>query len=265
MYVRTRLGRWYYEEHNKGPAIVLWHSLLCDGGMWNAQIEPLAELGRVIVLDGPAHGRSESPPPFTLWENAEAIVDALDTLGIDKAVWCGLSWGGMVGMRLALAHPDRVKALALLDTNAARDNRFKRAKYALLAQLIRPAGIPEKLFMRAIAPLFFSSVSMREHPEYAIDMYRTLAGFDPKGISRVSMAVTVQRDDIRSRLSEIRCPALVIHGEDDKAIAMEEARTIASKIHGAKLVGIPDAGHLSTVEQPEKVNAALIPFVKANR
>src|SRR5258708_17378904 len=98
MYVRTGLGRWFYQEHGKpdGAPIVLWHSLLCDGGMWDAQVAPLAELGRVIVLDGPAHGRSEAPPPFTLWENAEAIVDAFDALDVHQAIWCGPSSGRML-------------------------------------------------------------------------------------------------------------------------------------------------------------------------
>ena len=264
MYVRTRLGRWYYEEHGSGTPIVLWHSLLCDGGMWDAQVKPLAEIGRVIVFDGPGHGRSEAPPAFTLWDNAEAAVDAFDAMNIESAIWCGLSWGGMVGMRLALAHPERVKALALLDTNAAKDSRYKRAKYTLLAQLIRPAGIPEKLFQRAVAPLFFGERSFRDRPELATAMYRTLAGWPPEGLSRVSMAVTVQRDDITSKLSSIRAPAIVIHGEDDKAIAMDRAREIATKISGAKLVAIPFAGHLSTVEEPKRVNEALVPFVRAH-
>ncbi len=264
MYVRTRLGRWYYEEHGRGTPIVLWHSLLCDGSMWEAQIAPLAEIGRVIVLDGPAHGRSEPPPPFTLWENAEAVVDAFDALNIEKAIWCGLSWGGMLGMRLALAHPDRVRALALLDTNAGRDSRFKRAKYTLLAQLIKPAGIPERLFMRAIAPLMFGQRALTERSELASAMYHTLAGWPPAGISRVSMAVTVTRDDITSRLDGIRAPTIVMHGEDDRAIAMESARTIASKIPGARLVTIPHAGHLSTVEEPTCVNEALVPFVRTH-
>ena len=70
-YVRTRLGRWFYEERGaassaKAPAVVLWPSLLCDGGMWRYQIEPLAALGRVLVVDPPGHGKSDVPPPFSL-------------------------------------------------------------------------------------------------------------------------------------------------------------------------------------------------------
>ena len=80
-YVRTRLGRWFYEERgvtkrSGDPAIVLWPSLLFDGGMWKHQIEPLAALGRVVVFDPPGHGKSEVPPPFSLEDNADALSEA---------------------------------------------------------------------------------------------------------------------------------------------------------------------------------------------
>ena len=90
-YVRTRLGRWFYEERGTvkrsgDPVIVLWHSLLFDGGMWKRQIEPLSALGRVVVFDGPGHGKSEVPPTFSLEDNADAMTDAFAELGIDKCV-----------------------------------------------------------------------------------------------------------------------------------------------------------------------------------
>src|SRR5690349_12906420 len=109
-YVRTRLGRLFYEERGQArrpgdPAIVLLHGLLFDGGMWRDQIGPLAALGRVIVMDGPGHGKSEPPPRFMLEEHADALIDAFSDMGIDRALVVGLSWGGMLGMRFALQHP----------------------------------------------------------------------------------------------------------------------------------------------------------------
>jgi 3-oxoadipate enol-lactonase len=265
MYAKTRLGRFYYEEHGTSrndDAIVLWPSLLCDGGMWDAQIEPLSKLGRVIVFDGPGHGKSDAPPEFTLWENADAVVDALDVLGVQRAIWCGLSWGGMIGMRLALAHPDRVKALALLDTNANAETRLNRLKYSFLVALAKPAGIPEPVFMRAVAPLYFAKKTLRERPEMADLMYKKVAGWPPHVVLRVAMTVAVERDDIAGKLAAIRAPSLVIHGQDDRAIPLERAQTITSRIPRAKLVTIPDAGHLSAQEQPARVNEALVPFVR---
>src|SRR5271169_4624399 len=104
MYVATRLGRLYYEEHGKKDArtIVLWPSFLTDGGMWDGQVAALEKLGRVIVFDPPGHGHSEPPPPFSLDDNARALLDALDALGIERFAIAGLSWGGMIGMRVAV-------------------------------------------------------------------------------------------------------------------------------------------------------------------
>ena len=78
-YVRTRLGRLFYEERGESrrpgdPAILLLHGLLFDGGMWRGQIEALSALGRVIIMDGPGHGKSEPPPRFTMEEHADALL-----------------------------------------------------------------------------------------------------------------------------------------------------------------------------------------------
>lgn len=267
MYVKTRLGRWFYEErgrarHEGDPTIALWHSFLCDGGMWDAQVGPLAELGRVIVFDGPGHGKSESPPPFSLWENADAVSDALRELGVARVVWCGLSWGGMVGMRLALSHPERVAGLALLDTSPMKDTRQNRLKYALLSQVVRPFGIPQPIFEKTMATKLLGARFRREHPEAIGRLYAQLSRFPIEGVYQAARAILLGRDDITPRLREIRCPALVIHGEDDRALPMRCARAISDNVPGAKLVTIPDCGHLSAMESPEAVNAALVPFVR---
>ena len=99
-YVRTRLGRFFYEERGTprsagDPAIVLLHGLLFDGGMWRGQVEALSAVGRVVVIDGPGHGKSEPPPRFMMEEHADALLDALGDLGIARALIVGLSWGGM--------------------------------------------------------------------------------------------------------------------------------------------------------------------------
>src|SRR6478609_7548868 len=136
-YVRTRLGRLFYDEigrtrHAGDPAIVLLHGLLFDGGMWRGQIEPLSALGRVVVFDGPGHGKSEPAPRFMLEEHADAMFDALGEIGIRRAVIVGISWGGMVGMRLALQHPEKVAGLAILDSSAEAETFVNRVRYRAL-------------------------------------------------------------------------------------------------------------------------------------
>ncbi len=266
MYVSTRLGRWFYREHGKparegAPAIVLWPSFLCDGSMWDAQVGPLSELGRVLCFDGPGHGKSELPPPFSLDDNTRALLDACDALGVDKLVLVGLSWGGMVGMRLALLAPDRVKGLVLLDTSAQAERKRDRVKYRALASLFRRAGMPPWLVERQVAPKMFGRTTLATHPEMSARLSRDVNGFSREGVYRASKAI-FRRPDVTAEIAAIRAPTLVLCGEEDVATPPARSRLIADRIPGARLEMVPGAGHLSALEQPDRVNAVLVPFVR---
>jgi 3-oxoadipate enol-lactonase len=266
-YVRTRLGRWFFEEKGKvarpgAPAIVLWPSLLCDGGMWRRQTEALAAFGRVLVFDGPGHGKSESPPPFTLEENADALDDALGELRAEDVVMVGLSWGGMVAMRLALQHPSRVKALALFDTSAEAEEPRRVLKYGVLIALSRYFGMPRPIAQTVIAPLLLSDRARARDPELVGRLIRSANGFPREGAARAAIAVVVRRRDILDRLAAIRVPTLVACGTEDRSTEPVHARRIADRIPGARLVMLEGVGHLGALEAPERVNEILVPFVR---
>ncbi|HEX7603584.1 MAG TPA: alpha/beta fold hydrolase [Polyangiaceae bacterium] len=266
MYVSTRLGRWFYEErgharHDGDPTVVLWHSFLCDGGMWDAQVGPLSELGRVIVFDGPGHGKSEAPPVFTLEDNARALGDALDALGVDRVIVVGLSWGGMMGIQLALLDPKRVVALALIDTSASPEVVGKQLKYRAMLSTFRRVGLPPFLVESQVAKAMFSPRTLRSRRELVERFAQDLAGFSREGVYRVGRAI-FWRVDIVPRLGSIKARTLVMHGTEDAAIGVERAHIMADRIPGARLVMIEGAGHLSALEEPEAMNAALVPFVR---
>lgn len=265
-YVRTRLGRWFYEERGASapgrPAVVMMHGLLFDGGMFRAQVEPLAALARVVVIDGPGHGKSEVPPPFTLEDHVEALIDALDALKIDRAVFVGLSWGGMIAMRLALRSEKRVHALALLDTSAELEEPARRVKYRLFASFGRRFGLPKALVDHQLAHVFFSDRTLRERPEIVERFARAANGYPREGLARAAIAVLNRQTDVLPRLAGIRVPTLVLCGRDDRAAEPPYSERIAARIPGARLVLIDECGHSSTIERPDAVNAALVPFVK---
>jgi len=267
-YVRTRLGRLFYDErgaarHKGDPAIVLLHGLLFDGGMWRGQIEALSSLGRVVVFDGPGHGKSEPGPRFMLEDHADALLDAFGALGIDRAVIVGLSWGGMVAMRMAIQHPSKVRGLAILDASASAETLAKKLKYRAFIAMHRRVGMPYSLFVRDLAPLMFAQRTIRERPDLLEATFKRTMGFDRGGLCRSALAVVVHRKDIKDRLGRINVPTLVMCGSEDLSTLPEETEAIARGIPGAELVVLEGLGHMSALEDPEAVNARLIPFVGA--
>jgi len=266
-YVRTRLGRLFYEERGAqkrsgDPAIVLLHGLLFDGGMWRGQLEALSALGRVVVLDGPGHGKSEPAPRFTLEDHADALFDAFGDLGIRRAVVVGLSWGGMVGMRLALQHPAKVAGLALLDTSAEVDPLKKRVKARAYIALHRRVGTSFAVYSKEVVPELFGKRALRENPELALASYRRVMGFERDGLARAAIAVLVHRTNILPSLHRIRTPTLVMCGTDDAALPPARSEAIANAIPHAKLVLLEGLGHMSALEDPALINSHLVPFVR---
>ena len=266
-YVRTRLGRLFVEERGAArgksdPTIVLLHGFLFDGGMWRGQIEPLSALGRVVVIDGPGAGKSEPPPRFMLEEHADALFDAWGELGIDKAVVVGLSWGGMVAMRFALQHPTRVSGLAILDASAEVHPLAERLRYRAMIALHKRAGLPHSLFDREVAPKMFSERTRRTRPDLVERSYQHAMGFNRDGVAKGGLAILIHRKSILEKISAIRVPTLVMVGREDTATPLEKSENIARSIPGAELVVLDDVGHMCALEDPDAVNAHLVPFVK---
>lgn len=265
-YARTRLGRLFYEERGESkrkdqPAIVLLHALLFDGGMWRGQLDALAQLGRVIVVDAPGHGHSEAARNFTLEEHADAVTDVLDELGIDRAVFIGLSWGGMCSMRVALRHPRRVVALGLVDTSAEGESpkTIRRAR-AFLA-FFRYFGIPYRLFETQMAPFMYGRRALREKPELLAETYRRMMGFDREGVVWAFRAV-VERSNVLSRVHEIHVPTLIVCGRNDRTTPLRRSKNLAAAIEGATFVVLEDIGHMTALEEPETITNLLVPFVR---
>jgi 3-oxoadipate enol-lactonase len=248
-YVRSRLGRLFIEERGHSrrrgePAIVLLHGLLFDGGMWHSQIEPLSTLGRVVVFDGPGHGKSEPAPRFMLEEHADAMFDALGEIGIRRAIIVGISWGGMVGMRLALQHPEKVAGLVIMDSSAEAETLANRVRYRALIAMHRRVGIPPRIFDAEIAPRMYSPTTVATRSDLLEQTYRRAMGFDRGGLARASIAVAVHRKDIRAELPRINTPTLVLCGREDASTPPVHSERIASAIPGARLVVFDGLGHM---------------------
>ncbi|QKK01251.1 MAG: alpha/beta fold hydrolase [Pseudomonadota bacterium] len=249
----------YFEDTGAGPPLVLGHSFLCSGTMWRQQLPALAGDYRVINPDLRGHGRSgHATAPFSLYDAVEDVVAVLDGLEIERAVWCGLSIGGMIALRAALTHPDRVGGLILMDTDAGRESVLRALKYRAMGLGVRAVGLGP--FIPAVARLMFGSTTRRENPAIVDDWKAQVRSMHVPSALR-GLEALLERDSLLERLEEIDVPALVVVGEEDRSLPPALSRQIHERLPGSTLRVIPRAGHLSSLERPQAVNAALLEFL----
>jgi len=249
----------HYEVSGSGPAIVLTHSFLCDGSLFTHQVAALERTHRVINVDLRGHGRSgPSESPYTIYDLMDDTAAVLDAEGVASAVWMGLSIGGFLSLRAALTRPERVRALVLIDTDAGAETAWKKLKYTVLKWGLRTVG--PRFVEPAVTPIMLGRTTLRSRSELRAAYCRQFLNLRVKSICPGIDAI-LGRDDLVSRLSEIRVPTLVIVGEEDKALPPWKSRRIANSIPGAELVVIPKAGHLSAIENPAPVTDAVTRFL----
>jgi pimeloyl-ACP methyl ester carboxylesterase len=250
----------YFDDVGAGEPIVLGHSFLCSGEMWAPQVERLAGRFRLINVDLRGHGRSgQADEPFTLYDVVQDTVAVLDHLGIERAVWAGLSIGGMVALRAALVVPERVSALILLDTDAGAEVAYKRLKYGVMALGTRLLGI--RPFLSPIVRLMFGRSTRRANQILVNEWKARFAGVHLPSILNCLTAL-MQRDSVVHRLEEIQVPSLVLVGEEDASLPLALSQRIAAGLRDSRLVQVPTAGHLTALEQPEAVTAAMAGFLE---
>lgn len=256
---RDGLELHYTVDGEGSPPIVLGHSFLCTGAMWEPQVPRLAESYRVVNVDARGHGESGAiETDFTLYDMVDDVVAVLDDLGLERAVWAGLSVGGMVALRAALTVPDRVEAIVVMDSDARIDTAWNRLKYAAMGAVARTAGV--RPLLPPISRLMFGATTHRERPELVEEWTERFAGVHVPSILRMLKAIQ-RRDELTGRLHEITVPTLVLVGAEDRTLPLSRSRTIARGIPGAELVEIAGAGHLATLDQPEAVTEAMLEFL----
>jgi pimeloyl-ACP methyl ester carboxylesterase len=247
-----------FEDAGDGPAVLLLHGLLFDARQFEPQVQALRDRYRVITPDSRNHGKSEfRDEEYTQWDLMEDQVSLLDHLGLERAVWGGVSMGGFQSLRAALRHPERVAGLILIDTQAGSESPDLAPMYEAAGAAAMESGWTEDSANLARRVLFGASASDDVTTPW-IEWWQSMPTFAAVSLLR---AVT-RRDDITEGLGEIQAPALVIHGEEDVAIGMERAEQLADGLPNlVEFVRIQRAGHTSTLEQPEPVSEAVDRFL----
>ncbi len=247
-------------DRGSGVPVLLIHGFPLDHTMWQAQIDALSAGVRVIVPDLRGFGASEAAgDKVTMAEMADDLVGLLDARDVtEPAVVCGLSMGGYVALELCRRHAPRVRALVLCDTRAAPDtDEAARARLEAADRLLRegPAFLAD-----AMLPRLLAEETSEARPDVVHQLRDVILRAQPRGLAAAARGMA-ERSDATAWLPQIGCPTLVVCGEVDAITPMAEMRTLAEAIPRADFKTIPGAGHMSPMERPEEVNAAMREFL----
>jgi len=251
----------HYELHGKegAPWLVLSHSLACSVRMWDEQIAAFRDRYRILAYDTRGHGQTDAPPgAYTLEQLADDLKELLDQAGVSRPHYCGLSMGGMIGQTFALKYPGVFASLTLADTTSrippeagpVWQERIRTAEAKGMQPLVEPT-----------LARWFTDPFRKAHPEAMQRVGKLIASTPVAGY--VGCCHAIPRINLTARLKEIRCPILVVVGEEDAGTPVAMARDIHDSAPGSKLVVIPKASHLSNIEQSEGFNRALGEFLQA--
>jgi pimeloyl-ACP methyl ester carboxylesterase len=254
----------FYKESGSGPeTIVFSHGFLMDHSMFEPQRAAFEKQYRVIAYDHRGQGQSEDPgrgyDMSTVTDDAAILIRGL------KAAPChfvGLSMGGFVGMRLASRHPDLIRTLTLMNTTATREKILNRVKYAFLAQMVKMFGIAPFTSI-AVKDLFGKTTRTSPEKRAMLEEWTGKFRTRPRSVADTLQAIAKRREFRAKEMAAIQCPTLIITGEDDSAQPPRNSATLFTGIHGARMINIPGAGHSSSLEQPEAVNAAMQELFKS--
>jgi pimeloyl-ACP methyl ester carboxylesterase len=226
--------------------IVCIPGLLFTPRLYAEQLPSLWRFGPVTVAQ------------HSLQESVETIARSILATAPERFALLGLSMGGYVSFEILRQAPRRVAKLALLDTTARPDSPEKAADRRALISRARSVPIQEisdELFPRLVD-------RSRRQDESLRDLFRQMAEeTGAEGFIHQQTSI-MNRPDSRPGLKEIRCPTLVLVGEGDELTPPELAAEIAAGVAGSRLVKVPDCGHASTLEQPQKVSRALVEWLE---
>jgi pimeloyl-ACP methyl ester carboxylesterase len=229
----------YYAVYGQGDPVLLIHGGLGNADVWGFQVPALARTHKVIVGDSRGHGRStRSARPFGYQLMADDYLALLDHLGIDQVALVGWSDGGIIGLDIAIRHPERLSRLFAFAANYT------------------PEGVKASV---ADDPTFNAYIE-RAGKEYA-RLSPTPDEFDAF-VEQISQMWATEPNYTREQLKAIAVPTVIFDGDHDEAIEPSHTAEMAELIPGAELVIMNDASHFAMWQQPDAFNATVLDFLE---
>jgi 3-oxoadipate enol-lactonase len=249
----------WFEEYGakRAPPVVLLHGFPLDRRVWEEAAGELGREARVIVPDLRGFGRSISSEPFTIQNLADDVHELLLERNALPCVLAGLSMGGYVALAFAAKYGPDLAALALVDSRVSAESeegKQGRDKMIQLAKDAGPQAVVDAMFPKMLAPATYSN-----RPDLATKV-KTIMLNCPALTVRHGLLAMRDRADYTQLAASLAFPVQVVVGESDMIGGVELARQIHATLQNGDLAIIPDAGHLSPIEQPKMVSGAMVRF-----
>ena len=252
--------RLYVEEHGEGEPLLLIEGLGQSMWAWREQVPVFARRYRTIAFDTRGTGRSYVPDEQ--YGIDELARDAADVLDGRAARVVGLSMGGYVALTLALARPELVRSLVLAGTGAGGPDRVPRPKDVRDAYAAA-IGLPFDEYGRRTAPMTFSRGWTERNPERFEEILAARLEYPtPEKTLEAHLQACYGFYARECEVERIDAPALVLHGDEDLIVPVENGRMLASRLPNARYVELPGRGHNLPLEDPETFNQLVMEFLE---
>lgn len=253
----TGSGTLAHDDRGSGPAIVLLHGHPFSRKMWRGQLETLSDSFRVVAPDLPGYGESparrKTIAPRGL---ADAVIELLDAIGVERATVVGLSLGGLVAMELGLGYPHRVAGLVLAATTATPVTAEEtEARRATAARIERDGMLDHALEM---AGRLFGPAARRD-PSVVLPVLEAMLTTSPAGAA-AALRGRVERPSYDRLLHDLRIPTLVVAGDADPYSTAEVTAQLVASLPGPEVLILPGVGHMPNVEAAERFDTAVRAF-----
>ena len=252
------------------PVFVLLHGMAASLYSWHAVMEPFSQLGTFIAFDRPGFGLSEHPltwqghNPYSPAAQVDLVVGLLDHFGVEQAILVGNSAGGTVSMQAALAYPERISALILVDPAVYIGSRVPHWLHSLLATpQMRHLGplITRQILNRGQELIRLAWHDPTQLPLEMLEYYRKPFQVENWDKALWEFTLASRPTDLAERLKELILPVLVITGDDDRIVPTADSIRLAGELPNASLEVIAHAGHLPHEEKPQVFMEAVFSFL----
>ena len=249
-------------KKGSGPPVILVHGLGLNSQMWQWQIDSLIPHFSVIYYDLLGHGESVNPEiPCKLTQFNEQLLELMDGMKLEQSALVGFSLGGLIVQDFALTHPEKVSALVILNTAHGRTETERKAVLVRVQQAKQygPASTVEAALQRWFSTDFASS-----NPEILEKIKAWIMANDKEIYPEIYRVLAESDEQLKDAIRDIRCPTLVMTGEDDHGNSPEMTKRMAKLIPDARAVILPGLRHMGLAENPQAVNSSLVSFLQEN-